>query len=296
MLGISRADIRRHFEAIVEFAEVTGFVETPLKHYSHGMSMRLAFSIAVHLDGEILLVDEMLEGGDASFQQKCRRKMHELSGDGRTVLFISHNMHAVAAVCSRAIVLDRGERVFDGPAAEGIRFYLDHNLTDASLSWDVDACQRGGRDAGSVVRLSRIRATATDSGGFRFMEPLRFRIEITAHAALDRVACAMALDDVYGSRVVTFDSSDQQMGVAGGGRYAVDVTIPGFGLLPGKYLLSANVHSGSQCHDDLRHFGALTVASVGEDGAADVEEYTDRGGIVVASQWRFSQLSAQVLQ
>jgi lipopolysaccharide transport system ATP-binding protein len=296
ILGMKRTEIRRNFDAIVDFAEVARFIDTPVKHYSSGMYLRLAFAVAAHLQGEILLVDEVLAVGDVGFQQKCLGKMQDVSRGGRTVVFISHNMSAVSALCSRTIVLDRGERVFDGPAHEGVRFYLEHNLTDASLAWDLDAARRTDPEAGSLVRLARIRASATANDGFRFMEPLRFRIEITAHAPFDHVACAVGLDDVYGTRVVTFDSNDHQMRVARGGRYAMDVTIPGFGLLPGKYLLSASVHSGSQYHDYLLHFGALTVIPLSEDGAAHVEEYTDRGRIVVASQWRFSQLAAEVLK
>jgi lipopolysaccharide transport system ATP-binding protein len=294
ILGMKRAEIRRKFEAIVEFAELARFIDTPVKHYSSGMYMRLAFSVAAHLEGEILLVDEVLAVGDVAFQQKCLGKMQDVSRGGRTVLFISHNMTAVSALCSRAIVLDQGHSVFDGPVHQGVRFYLDGNAADPSLDWELGAKPRLDDDLGTLVRIERIGALATSSNGFRFMEPLRLRIEIAGRAALDQVTCAIGLDDVYGTRVVTIDSADHRISVAAGGRSAVDVMIPGFGLLPGKYLLSASVYSGAQYLDAILHFGALTIVPLTVDGGAHVEEYTDRGRIAVRSEWVVSPLPTGV--
>src|SRR5262245_14598873 len=142
ILGMFRTEIRRKFDAIVEFAELAQFIDTPVKHYSSGMYMRLAFSVAAHLEGEILLVDEVLAVGDVAFQQKCLGKMQDVSRGGRTVLFISHNMTAVSALCSRAIVLHQGQPVFDGAVQQGVRFYLEHNPTDSSLDWDLGSRPR----------------------------------------------------------------------------------------------------------------------------------------------------------
>src|SRR5438046_61571 len=116
ILGMSRAETRRKFDAIVDFAEVSRFLDTPVKHYSSGMYLRLAFSVAAHLEGEILLIDEVLAVGDVAFQKKCLGKMEDVSRQGRTVLFISHNMAAIASLCSRALVLDAGRSVFDSTA------------------------------------------------------------------------------------------------------------------------------------------------------------------------------------
>jgi lipopolysaccharide transport system ATP-binding protein len=294
ILGMKRAEIRRKFDAIVEFAELARFIDTPVKHYSSGMYMRLAFSVAAHLEGEILLVDEVLAVGDAAFQQKCLGKMRDVSRGGRTVLFISHNMTAVSALCGRTIVLDQGQTVFDGPVQEGVRFYLEHGLTDASLDWELGSHLRLDPDFGSRVRIEQIGASASGNDGFRFMEPLRFRIEIIGRAALEQVTCAIGLDDVYGTRVVTIDSADHRIRVGAGGRYAVEVTTPGFGLLPGKYLLSASVYSGAQYLDAVVHFGALTIVPLSVDGRAHVAEYTDRGCIAVPSRWVVSRLPAEV--
>src|SRR5205823_3835183 len=114
ILGMSRAEIRKKFDEIVAFAEVEKFLDTPVKHYSSGMYVRLAFAVAAHLNPEILVVDEVLAVGDVAFQKKCLGKMGEVSRGGRTVLFVSHNMAAIENLCSRAVVLHFGELQYDG--------------------------------------------------------------------------------------------------------------------------------------------------------------------------------------
>ena len=115
ILGMTKGEIRKKFDEIVAFAEVDEFVDTPVKRYSSGMFVRLAFAVAAHLEPEILLVDEVLAVGDAQFQKKCLAKMGEVAKGGRTVLFVSHNMGAVKSLCGRAILLDKGKVVMDGP-------------------------------------------------------------------------------------------------------------------------------------------------------------------------------------
>jgi lipopolysaccharide transport system ATP-binding protein len=124
ILGMAKREIDRKFDAIVDFAEVEQFVDTPVKHYSSGMYLRLAFAVAAHLEPEILIVDEVLAVGDAVFQKKCLGKMDEVSRQGRTVLFVSHNMVAIENLCTRAILLDQGRLVFDGSARDAIDIYL----------------------------------------------------------------------------------------------------------------------------------------------------------------------------
>src|SRR5205085_472902 len=124
ILGMPRTEIARKFDEIVEFAEVEKFIDTPVKHYSSGMYLRLAFAVAAHLQPEILVVDEVLAVGDLTFQKKCLGKMSEVSRGGRTVLFVSHNMAAVQNLCQRGVVLSEGKLVYDGGAEEAIQRYL----------------------------------------------------------------------------------------------------------------------------------------------------------------------------
>ena len=130
VLGMKRTEIARHFDEIVAFAEVDKFLDTPVKHYSSGMYVRLAFAVAAHLDTEVLLVDEVLAVGDAAFQKKCLGKMGAVVQDGRTVLFVSHNLTALKSLCQRAIWLQDGRRVAEGPVQEVVSSYLVQHSTD----------------------------------------------------------------------------------------------------------------------------------------------------------------------
>src|SRR6185503_12479081 len=124
ILGMSRREIKRHFDAIVDFAEVEKFLDTPVKRYSSGMYVRLAFAVAAHLNPEILVVDEVLAVGDVEFQKKCLGKMKDVATSGRTVLFVSHNMAAVSNLCTSCIVMEAGKLSFQGPTEQGIERYL----------------------------------------------------------------------------------------------------------------------------------------------------------------------------
>ncbi len=139
ILGMKRAEIRAKFDEIVAFAEVEAFIDTPVKRYSSGMYMRLAFAVAAHLEPESLVVDEVLAVGDAAFQKKCLGKMKDVSRQGRTVLFVSHNMHAVNALCSRGLVLQDGRVAFDGTAAGGVAKYLEQGASAAGSSAPPEA-------------------------------------------------------------------------------------------------------------------------------------------------------------
>jgi lipopolysaccharide transport system ATP-binding protein len=128
ILGMKRAEIDRKFDEIVAFAEIDRFLDTPVKHYSSGMYVRLAFAVAAHLEPEILVVDEVLAVGDAEFQRRCLGRMQNLAGGGRTVLFVSHNLAAIRALCSRALLLHDGHLVIAGPVSDVVSFYYTQNL------------------------------------------------------------------------------------------------------------------------------------------------------------------------
>lgn len=156
ILGMRKAEIQSKFDEIVDFAGVGRYVDTPVKRYSSGMYVRLAFAVAAHLDPEILIVDEVLAVGDAEFQQKCIGKMQDVSkSEGRTVLFVSHNMSAVSSLCSKAIVLSKGTTIFQGPTESSIDFYLNNIVKNKfEQSWSINL--RPGDD---VVRLASVRLT-----------------------------------------------------------------------------------------------------------------------------------------
>lgn len=154
ILGMRRGEIERQFDEIVAFSEVEKFLDTPVKHYSSGMYMRLAFSVAAHLEPEILIVDEVLAVGDANFQRKCLNKMKDVSQSGRTVIFVSHDMSAVTRICSRAIALKQGVVVLEGNASEVVREYLHSNI---GISAERDFSLEANAPASEFVRLKRVR-------------------------------------------------------------------------------------------------------------------------------------------
>ena len=180
ILGMSRAEIRRKFDQIVAFAEVERFLDTPVKRYSSGMYVRLAFAVAAHLDPEILIVDEVLAVGDAEFQKKCLGKMSEVAGGGRTVLFVSHNMAAVEALCPRSIHLATTV-VQDGETDRVVASYLDHRLRlrRGRTSYDCDSRgPRPGRCADCPVTNSERGCRGPRiplSGGKRRSDPVNAR-------------------------------------------------------------------------------------------------------------------------
>jgi lipopolysaccharide transport system ATP-binding protein len=161
ILGMRKAEIDRKFEEIVTFSEVERFLETPLKHYSSGMQMRLAFAVAAHLEPEILFIDEVLAVGDASFQKKCLGKMNDISKQGRTIIFVSHNMAALRALCTRLLWLDAGRVKESGDSAEIINHYLQNHREDNLQSVWNDANTAPGDNC---VRLRSVRVILpTDS-------------------------------------------------------------------------------------------------------------------------------------
>jgi len=159
ILGMKRAEIGRKFDEIIAFAEVEKFIDTPVKHYSSGMYLRLAFSVAAHLEPEILIVDEVLAVGDASFQKKCLNKMEDVRKHGRTVLFVSHNLPAVTRLCGRAVLLEEGTVLQDGPSHQVVGNYLSSGLaTTAAREWPDPSRAPGNH----IVRMRAIRVHTED--------------------------------------------------------------------------------------------------------------------------------------
>ncbi|MEA2432011.1 MAG: lipopolysaccharide transport system ATP-binding protein [Thermoleophilaceae bacterium] len=152
ILGMKRDEIERKFDEIVEFAEVEQFIDTPVKRYSSGMYLRLAFSVAAHLEPEILIVDEVLSVGDLAFQEKCVNRMESVAGEGRTVLFVSHNLSAVQKLCPRSLLLSHGEAVQLGPTSEVIDTYVHHVRRDMSS----DLAVRRDREGSGRLRFTEI--------------------------------------------------------------------------------------------------------------------------------------------
>jgi homopolymeric O-antigen transport system ATP-binding protein len=195
ILGMNRREIERKFDEIVAFAEVEKFLDTPVKRYSSGMYLRLAFAVAAHLEPDILIVDEVLAVGDSLFQEKCLGKMKDVSqSGGRTVIFVSHNMGAVLSLCSHAIVLDQGRKAFQGTAEEAVRFYLQRTNLQAS-SQDLSSAQRTGTGDARILSVRFEDDSGAPQNQFRMGEPL----DIVVNAFFT----TEARDPIFGVNIVT---------------------------------------------------------------------------------------------
>jgi lipopolysaccharide transport system ATP-binding protein len=192
ILGMTKKEVDRKFDAIVDFAGVEKFVDTPVKHFSSGMQVRLAFAVAAYLEPEILVIDEVLAVGDAVFQKKCLGKMQDVASDGRTVLFVSHDLAAVEKLCSRAILLDAGRCRADGPTAQTIAHYQAGIVETASSDLNTRRDRRGA----GLVRFTKIQTldeNCREQGVFLSGKPLRVRMHYRASGSKPLENCRVSL-------------------------------------------------------------------------------------------------------
>ncbi len=241
ILGLKRAEIRKKFDEIVAFAEVEKFIDTPVKYYSSGMYVRLAFAVAAHLDPEILLVDEVLSVGDAAFQKKCLGKMSQVSKEGRTILFVSHHMPSIASLCSRAVLLDAGQIVRTGETREVVADYLStHVAKTGTATWDLD---NAPGDETARIRKIEIRdpgGTPTDS--LWMGDTIGLLMEFTVLKPGLRVNPVFSVKDPSG--LVVFSSANYEEPSWGihcydQGRVRTVCEVPAHILNEGKYLVDA---------------------------------------------------------
>jgi lipopolysaccharide transport system ATP-binding protein len=235
ILGMTRHEIRRHFDSIVAFAEVERFLDTPVKRYSSGMYVRLAFAVAAHLEPDIFVIDEVLAVGDAEFQKKSLGKMHEVSRGGRTVLFVSHNMAAVQTLCSRAVCLDRGAVVAIGPTSEVVAAYLQNGL---SIDRNLSAPLAIGPHL--VARSFTLTPNPITSG-----ETLRFSLTLAAIAPTKLTEVAIVIYSALETRVAVIDLRAVSLPVRldAGQTWTAEGTIASVHLVEGDYRFGLFVNS-----------------------------------------------------
>lgn len=242
ILGMGRAEVRRKFDAIVDFSEIEQFLDTPVKRYSSGMYMRLAFAVAAHLEPEILVVDEVLAVGDQLFQRKCLGKMDEISKQGRTVLFVSHSMLAVQRLCTRALLLDRGRLVMDGPVPQVAAHYLnDSSQTAYSFS--------GTRTTPHFVSAG-FETDVDDSVTLFTDVPLILDVVWRVPAHCPGLRVGLGVNSSQGMRI--FGSAPEDCGwdsPTKAGTYRARIRIPSDVLLAGQYSLALCLWDGARAYD-----------------------------------------------
>lgn len=210
ILGMSRSEIKSKFDEIVDFSGVERYIDTPVKRYSSGMYVRLAFAVAAHLEPEILIIDEVLAVGDLEFQKKCLGKMKDVTGEGRTVLFVSHNMAAVKRLCDRGIVLDNGQLVFSGSNEDAISYYSSNTLTlaDTPVSERTD---RKGDGKMIITDIKFLNSTGMPVVELTSGEPAKIRLEYKRLADVDPKQLALVLQFKNESdEIITTIATDEQ--------------------------------------------------------------------------------------
>lgn len=238
ILGMSKEEVDSKIDDIIEFSECAQFIDTPVKRYSSGMYVKLAFSVAAHLDSEILIMDEVLAVGDMKFQQKCLKKMQEVSeNEGRTVLYVSHNMNTIRQLCDRCIVLQKGQLVYDGNVEEAISVYMGMNLTEYRNIIQVLPEMRDPSWQNPSVVIEEVNVES-ENGSFVYGEKMRFSVSMRNISSLDKKIYLRVLLKTQSGSAVTMASVEKGLYIKQDEsvkkKYILDIA----NLVPGKYTLS----------------------------------------------------------
>ena len=264
ILGMSKREIDQKFDEIVAFAEIEKFIETPVKHYSSGMYVRLAFSVAAHLEPEILLVDEVLAVGDIAFQKKCMGKMENVARRGRTVVLVSHNMAAINALCSRCVILNSGGVEFDGPTDKATARYYAESLSISGGS-DLSARHREGSGAARFISIS-IQPLGPFGQPMEIASPgcdLNVTIELHCKSSFAHANLAVIFYDASGYRVIDTNTAQKSefVSLQAGQVARAEFVLRQVLLRPGKYLVGLWLgREGVETIDDIEHATTMDIA------------------------------------
>ncbi len=249
ILGMTKKEIDAKMEDIIEFSEVRQFIDTPVKRYSSGMYVKLAFSVAAHLDSEILIMDEVLAVGDVAFQNKCIKKMREVADSGRTILYVSHNMNTIRKLCDKCIVLNAGKISYIGDIERAIAIYLDQSEFSRANVINLAECKRYGEPTG-VVHMNRAELIGKENSGFTFGEKmtLKLRWDCTKELASLLLRIHIKLSDgtslgvVYGTPMQAVEGVNEKV-------FSVDIGQ----LVPGRYSATLILYECDEQGVELRH-------------------------------------------
>ncbi len=280
ILGMTKNEIIRKFDEIVDFAGVERYIDTPVKRYSSGMYVRLAFAVAAHLEPEILIVDEVLAVGDAEFQKKCLGKMKDVSErEGRTVLFVSHNMAAVASLCTKAIVMSNGYLNYTGNVNDGVKYYMQKSLVNGH-----HYINNNDKQSNHIVEVEMIRDHKQVSESFSFIESIGIKIKIKICEQVQGLCIGVAVLDKWHQKIFT-DIFQITSAESNDGIKIVQVSLPSKILLSGIYHLDVALFVPL-----MNNFDYISDACTFE--IEDIESNlaifngVDVGNIMVRCNWR----------
>ncbi len=288
ILGMSRQEIAQKFDQIVEFSGVKKFLDTPVKYFSSGMYVRLAFSVAAHMEPDILIVDEVLAVGDADFQKKCLGKMGEITNqDGRTILFVSHNLGAIKQLCKKTILLDSGSIKMIGNTDDVIEYYLDENNKKDELTIFKDSeKRRNGNGKMEFKGVKLLNDGKKENDSFYMGDTVNVQIEIAFHQDLKNIQMSLEILDIYQSSISHLTNEDDGFLISGikEGRYFVTVSIPNFYLSPGDYSLSLWAGNATEIYDNLSNCHYLKI--IQGDRIKRLTPFPSHVKIFLPSKWK----------
>lgn len=277
ILGMTGREIASRFDEIVEFAEVEEFIDTPVKRYSSGMFMRLAFSVAAHLEPDVLVVDEVLAVGDAAFQRKCLGKLDAIGGEGRTVVFVSHNMAAVQQLCTHGILLERGHVALQGSIDEVVEAYLElASGTAGDVAFEPDESQPA-----SILRLGAVTEDGVGTSRFRNDSAIFLEVEWRAHRRLADDHVWMLLYRAEGTLLIKAADDDFRHAVPDirePGTYVTRFRVPPHLLNEGVYQFRVAIGKRRGVHYDDRYSGHFEVEDATDYRASD---FGKRNGVLL---------------
>jgi lipopolysaccharide transport system ATP-binding protein len=297
ILGMTKPEILQKLDEIIDFAGVKQYIDTPVKRYSSGMIVRLGFSVAAHLEPEILIVDEVLAVGDAEFQKKCIGKMKDVAGEGRTVIFVSHNMASIRNLCDKGIVMDKGVVVFQGGIEEAISKYFSNN----DLFFRADEIRTEIPDDLSVFNSGQakflkaiMRNEANEiTSEFDFRENIEIELNLDVKEKIENVNCVLGILSKFGETI--------GFGVSNGHNYKLMTFEPGIyqikfavpvQLMPGNYALKFGVsffYSGSSI-DHVEYFSPFEVKKETKDKKFEYPWATVHGYIEMLTDWKIRKI------
>lgn len=287
ILGMSKAEIREKYDKIVDFSGIGKYINTPVKRYSSGMYVRLAFAVAAHLDPEILIVDEVLAVGDAEFQSKCLGKMDSVAKDGKTVLFVSHNLAAVNDLCTRCLHMEFGKLVGSDTPQNIIKNYLEGAISLGNADVTADLATREADKYGVRARLINLKGKKDN---FYWREPLEFEFTIKRlDPVINKITFGFGIDGSNGTRICTHEcKEDYEFGDKDELTFTVKMKEPYF--VPSKYYLNLGIRSNTDTLDFLGNFVAFNILESNEMGihfgvtqGVENSGYIDTGAEVICS-------------
>jgi lipopolysaccharide transport system ATP-binding protein len=288
ILGMKKADIDRRFDEIVAFSEIEQFLDTPVKRYSSGMYMRLAFSVSAHMEPEILIVDEVLAVGDAEFQKKCLGKMSEVAGGGRTVLFVSHNMSAVLRLTQECIILEHGKMIKRAPSQEAVDYYLSNDYEQGGeRRWKADEMPESKQFKPISLKVLNNKNVVTDS--LRSVEPMTIEFEYEVDSPIQGLRTGIYLTTTRGEFVFTsFDTDEVSLfnthTERKSGHYISRCTLPANMLNEGRYVVGVNA-SIYRVKSFFTDQNAMTI-NINPSGAPGMQWGETRQGVIrPALEW-----------